>query len=180
MEKLEFINKMWIPNRVRIWERFLQTLLIVYIVLQIFVYVMDGIDLRSLVLLILVVYAFFWYRKYLSRKGKYVEQFCVLRFGPGKLEWEYPHMCIEGTSRKIYVIYTILSQDIQEIALSHEMRSVKIDSKPVMVTVERGKEKTTDFRKQNKKCTLILYYDKIEEIKRLIEKYLSKDINIYD
>lgn len=100
---------------------------------------------------------FFWYRKYLSRKGKYVEQFCVLRFSPGKLEWEYPHMCIEGTSRKIYVICTILSQDIQEIALSHEMRSVKIDSKPVMVTVERGKEKTTDFRKQNKKCTLILY-----------------------
>ena len=32
----------------------------------------------------------------------------------------------------------------------------------------------------NNKIEESIYYDKIEEIKCLIEKYLSKDINIYD
>ena len=71
MESLEFINKIWVPDKPRIWERFLQVLIIIYCFLQIFIFIMDSnIDAKSCVFLILAIYAGFWISKQMKRKGK--------------------------------------------------------------------------------------------------------------
>lgn len=180
MEQLKFVNKMWISSKPRIWECILVILIGIYCVLQTFLFIMDGIEVRSCVYLILAIFAFLWYKKSLKRKGKYVENDCILRFTTGQLEWEYPHLEIEGSKRKMNVLYTITRDDIKDIAISHELKSIRIVSKPVMSVVKGEKEKITDFHKKKKDSVLVLYYPKIDEVGLLIKKYLKDDIKVID
>lgn len=180
MEQLEFVNKMWVSSKPKLWERCLLILIEIYCALQIFIFIMDGIDLRSSMYLILAIAVFFWCRSAIKRNGNYVTNDCVLRFENGQLEWEYPHMKIEGTKRQLRVLYTIKTADIRDIALSREMHSVRIVCRPIMETMEKNKKKITDFHKREKDCVLVLYYDKIEEVLLLLRKYVSNQITIVD
>ena len=181
MESLEFINKIWVPDKPRIWERFLQVLIIIYCFLQIFIFIMDSnIDAKSCVFLILAIYAGFWISKQMKRKGKYVEAKCILRFSDGKLVLEYPKIEIESKPGQLGIKYTILKDSITEVSLSKEMHSIRLLGRPIMIMTENKKRRIIDFQKKKRICTLILYYDKIEEIEKLMRKYLNIDINFVD
>lgn len=177
MEKVEFMNKMWITGKPRIWEHLLIFVIGIYCVSQIMVFWFEGFDVRSGICLIFAIVGLGIYRNQHKRKGRYVENKCILIFSDNQIEWEYPQIQIDGTRRQIHILYKIRREDILDIALSHEMHSIRVASKPIMFISEGKKERVTDFHKKKKACVLILYHPKIDELSLLIKKYLK--VNIY-
>ena len=93
---------------------------------------------------------------------------------------EYPKIEIESKPGQMGIKYTILKDSITEVSLSKEMHSIRLLGRPIMIMIENKKRRIVDFQKKKRGCTLILYYDKIEEIEKLMRKYMNIDINFVD
>lgn len=179
MEEINFKNKLWVSMKGGIFERFLAVLVCIYCILQIFVFFMEGIDFRSVIMIVLAVVLFVYCIRRLKGYGKYIESLCVLKFFHGRLVWEYPNMITDKGS--LHIVYDIEEKRVKDIEVCYKLNSVRVISQPVM-TVEywSQRKKITDFSKKNKDCFLVLYYDDIESMVQLFQKYFNCVIQIVD
>ena len=174
MESIKFINKIWISEKKGFLHRFLKVMICIYCILQLFIFLMEGIKGGAIIMFVFNIGIFIWCVMEGKHQGRYIESLCVLKFHIHELEWEYPELKTEKT--KLHVLYQIKAESIKDIAVSHELKSLRLNSRPVM-TVENGKRKITDFSRNKKDCVLVLYYEGIDYIAGLFEKYL--DIQSY-
>lgn len=180
MEKIEFINKIWIKKGPYIWERFLMALLAVYCALQVFIFLMGDIDARSVWFVFLAFILLVWYRKQVKKKGEYRNSKCILSFEASVLYWEYPMLQVEDGRTGKYVRYKIPYDSIVNIAVSHELRSIRLVCRPELKVEENRKIKIKDFEGKKETCTLVLYYEEIDIIKDLFIKYAAAEFEIVD
>lgn len=121
-----------------------------------------------------------WTSRHIKNSGKYVEADCKITFSKDKIIWEYIDIDLPIYKGKSHVIYIIECNRIKNISLSNEIESIRVECSPQVKYINEKKIRNIDYRKKNKSCVLIIYNYKLDEIKKLFMKYISKKIDIVD
>ena len=176
MEKIEFTNKIWISNRSPVLEISLNIFIIIYILAQLILIWMDGLDFLSIMQFIIIFAGLCMIRSKLQNRGFYGYTPCSLTFNNGSLLWEYP--CMNVKNKTISLSYSMFTNDIEDIALSRELSSIRLICRPKLVENDGRESKMIDYSQSKQPCVLVLYYDDIDRMYQLFAQYLTQNITI--
>lgn len=180
MEELRFINKVWISPKEKAAERVLKTCCWVYLFLDMILMLMEGIRPRSVLSGAAVFFAVFFIRSNVKRRGHYTETECRIRFEEKRIQWDYPGIDLDDGKGMVSLQYDIDGNKIKNISVSHELRSIRLECSPLLSYGRKGVIKTIDYKKGNRSCVLILYYDDMARMQELINKYIHVRMQTVD
>lgn len=181
MESIQFLNKVWIDKKRRKTETVLRVCSFLYLICDVILMMMEGIDFWPFMYGILAGMVFVVTTLERKNKGEYVEAECRVTFTVGTMGWEYPAIDFGDGKGKINVKYIVKNQDVLEASLSSALDSIRIVCRPFIEKKEwNGNTVDVDCKNGNQVCSLILYHYDIYQFKALYEKYMASKIEVLD
>lgn len=178
MKEYIFNNRVWIGRKGRIIDRLCIYSAVIFLMLSC-VQVVLGSDQVNFPMIIFSFILLGIGNSNKKRSGKYLKLPCRIVIREGSMDWFYEKADLQDGKGIRNIHYHIIGQNIDEILLSEEMKSIRMTCK-LDVDIEYGEGKKYAFHKNNRKSILVIYADEINEIAKSINQYLYSHVEICD